>query len=90
MDITLIVKDNCAACRRVERLLRKLVGGEKNIFFSVVNINETTTLKTQICPAIFINQELYSYGDIEPEKLVSYLRKKFEGGACSDAIYKSN
>ena len=90
MDITLIVKDKCAACIRVERLLKKLVGGQKDIIFSVVNIKESTTLKTQICPALFVNQELYSYGDIEPEKFASYLRKKFEGGACNFTVYKSN
>jgi hypothetical protein len=90
MDITLIVKDSCAACRRAERFLRKLVSGRTEIILSVININEATNLRTQICPAIFINQELYTYGDIEPEKFAAYLRKKYEEGGCNFDLHKSN
>lgn len=90
MDITLIVKDNCTACIRVERVLRKMTNGQKKITLSVINIKDSTTLKTQICPALFINQELYSYGDIEADKFAAYLKKQFEEGACSRNIIKSN
>lgn len=90
MDITLIVKDKCAACARVERVLRKLLAGRKDIILNVINIKDTTTLKAQICPAVFINQELYTYGDIEADKFSAYLRKKYEEGGCNFAVYKSN
>lgn len=90
MDITLIVKDNCAACIRVERVLRKLVGSQKEIIFSVININYAANIKTQICPALFVNKELYSYGDIEPDKFAAHLKKQFQEGACSRTNNKSN
>jgi hypothetical protein len=90
MDITLIVKDNCAACVRVERVLRKLVDGQEDIILSVLNINDAGNLKTQICPALFVNKELYSYGDIEADKFAAHLKKQIEKGACKNAVYKSN
>ena len=90
MDITLIVKDNCDACGRVERVLRKFVCGHKDIILSVINIKDATPLKTQICPALYVNQELYTYGDIEAEKFAAYIKKQFENGACYNALYKSN
>lgn len=90
MELTLIVKDNCAACLRVERVLRRMINGHKKINLSVINIKDATTPKAQICPALFVNQELYSYGDIEADKFAAYLKKQFEEGACSQTINKSN
>lgn len=90
MDLTLIVKDNCVACVRVERILRKLINGQKEIILSVINSKNTTSLKTQICPALFVNQELYSYGDINEEKFSAFLKKRYEEGAFSRAVHKSN
>ena len=58
MDLTLIVKDNCSACSRVELALRNLANSNKDILFSVINIKDYKEFKTQIVPALFINQEL--------------------------------
>lgn len=90
MDLTLIVKDNCNACVRVERALQTLANQKKEILLSVINIRDLTIPKTQICPALFVNQELYSYGDFNEDKLIAYLQKQYEQGACKNAIYKSN
>jgi alkyl hydroperoxide reductase subunit AhpF len=90
MDLTLIVKDNCNACARVELALRNLAYSNKEIMFSVINIKDSKEFKTQIVPALFVNQELYSYGDINDTKLLAYLKKQFEQGACNRAVYKSN
>ncbi|MDZ7625985.1 MAG: hypothetical protein U5J96_16255 [Ignavibacteriaceae bacterium] len=70
--------------------MRKLVGGQKDIILSVINVNDATNLKAQICPALFVNQELYTYGDIEADKFAAYLKKQYEKGACNNALYKSN
>ena len=90
MDLTLIINDNCDTCTRVEKILRKLINGQKEIILSVINIKNTTSLKTQICPALFVNQELYSYGDINEEKFSAFLKKQYKEGAFSRAVYKSN
>lgn len=90
MDLTLIVKDNCNACLRVEKALIKLADKRKEIILTVINIKDLPQPKTQICPALFVNQELYSYGDFNEDKLIAYLQKQYENGACKNAVYKSN
>ncbi len=90
MNLTLIVKDNCNACLRVERALKALAKNRKEIILSVLNIKDISNPKTHICPALFVNQELYSYGDINEDKLIAYLQKQYENGACKNAVYKSN
>jgi len=90
MDLTLIIKDNCAACVRVERAIRKLSSRKKEILLTVVNIKDLVFPTAQICPALFVNQELYSYGDINEEKLLDYLNKQYKEGACKRVLYKSN
>ncbi|MFZ1518728.1 MAG: hypothetical protein WAU11_08130 [Ignavibacteriaceae bacterium] len=90
MDLTLIVKDNCNTCARVERALHTLVSEKKEILLSVINIKDLSIPKTQICPALYVNQELYSYGDFNEDKLIAYLQKQYEQGACKNAVYKNN
>lgn len=90
MNLTLIIKDNCVACKRVEKALENLAKKHKDIILSVINIKDLTYPRTQICPALFVNQELYSYGDFNEDKLIAYLQKQYEKGACNNAIYKSN
>ncbi|HSW54831.1 MAG TPA: hypothetical protein VLH59_07060 [Ignavibacteriaceae bacterium] len=90
MDLTLIIKDNCTACARVEKALKVLAGGKKEILLSVINIKDLTNPENHICPALFINQELYSYGDINEEKLIKYLYEQYKIGACNRVVYKSN
>jgi hypothetical protein len=90
MDLTLVVKDNCTACFRVEKALKNLAKGRNEILLSVINIKDLTVSKTHICPALYVNHELYSYGDFNKDKLITYLTKLYEQGACKNAIYKSN
>ena len=90
MDLTLIVKNNCDACTRVERVIENLAKRKKEILLSVINIKDIEKPITPIVPALFVNQELYSYGDINEEKLLVYLNKLYEEGACNRDVYKSN
>lgn len=90
MDLTLIIKDNCIACLRVEKALMSLAEKREEIILSIINIKDITNPKTQICPALYVNQELYSYGDFNEDKLIAYLQKQYDNGACKNAVYKSN
>jgi hypothetical protein len=67
-----------------------LVSEKKEILLSVLNIKDLSIPKTQICPALYVNQELYSYGDYNEDKLIAYLQKQYEQGACKNAVYKNN
>ncbi|WP_337865548.1 hypothetical protein [Ignavibacterium sp.] len=90
MDITLIVKDNCQACLRVELVLKSLAERKKEIILTVVNIKDLSNPKAVICPALFVNQELYSYGDINEEKLLIFINQQYKKGACSRGLYQTN
>jgi len=90
MDLTLIVKNNCDACTRVEGVIKNIAKGKKEISLSVINIEDLSAPKTQIVPALFVNQELYSYGDINEEKLLVYLEEEYENGACNRTVFKNN
>lgn len=90
MDLTLIVKDNCVACARVEKVLINLAVRHKEILLSVINIKLLKKNTTLICPALYVNQELYSYGDFDEGKLIAYIQNLYEKGACKNAVYKSN
>jgi hypothetical protein len=90
MDLTLIVKNNCDACTRVVRVIRNLAKRKKDISLSVINIKDIEKPITPIVPALFVNQELYSYGDINEEKLLVYLKEKYKKGACNRNDYKRN
>jgi hypothetical protein len=90
MDLTLIVKNNCDACTRVVRVIRNLAKRKKDISLSVINIKDIEKPITPIVPALFVNQELYSYGDINEEKLLVYLKEEYKKGACNRNDYKRN
>jgi len=90
MDLTLIIKDNCNACNRVEQALKEFSKKRNEILFSVINIKDIKNSKTQIVPSLYINQKLYSYGDINEQKLADYLNNEIEKGACKNFDYKSN
>jgi glutaredoxin len=90
MDLTLIVKNNCDACVRVESAIKNLAKSIKAISLSVINIKDIEKPITPIVPALFVNQELYSYGDINEGKLLEYLKEEYKKGACNRNDYKRN
>jgi len=90
MDLTLIVKNNCDGCTRVEGVIKNIAKGKKEILLSVINIKDIEKPITPIVPALFVNQELYSYGDINEGKLLVYLKEEYKKGACNGNDYKRN
>lgn len=74
MHLTLVITSGCETCKRVEEQLKKLAVQNKNIILSVVNRNDYRRRGIVIVPALLINDELYSYGDLDEEKLLARLR----------------
>lgn len=68
LNFDLIVADNCCACVRVEKELRKY-SEEVSFIYLKISSQEFTPYKTTIVPALFINGKLFSYGDIDLNKL---------------------
>jgi len=64
MNITLFITDNCLSCLRVENQIRKLLRNWKEINMLVEDIKKVNSNGIIIAPAVFVNDELYSYGDL--------------------------
>ncbi len=74
MNITLFITDNCLSCQRVENQLKELLGDRKEINFLVEDIKKVNSNGIIIAPALFIDDELYSYGDLDEEKFLERLK----------------
>ena len=73
MNITLFITENCLSCRRVENQLIELLNNRKEISLLVENIKKVNSNGIIIAPALFIDDELYSYGDLDEEKFIERL-----------------
>lgn len=73
MTLTLFVTDNCKACERVKNQLYKLLAERKDIPLLIENINLKKSKNIVIVPALYVDEELYSLGDINEEKFLKRL-----------------
>jgi len=78
MKLSLIVTEDCAACKRAETSLRKLINRYNGAAFEVININEYNGNSIAIVPALLINEEIFSFGEIEENKLLKILSNSFK------------
>ncbi|KAB2846009.1 MAG: hypothetical protein F9K45_02780 [Melioribacteraceae bacterium] len=73
MLLTLVINDNCKSCVRAEKDLQDLAVQYPSILLRIVNINSFYEKKVAITPALFLNEELFSYGDIDKSKLIAII-----------------
>ena len=73
MNITLFITDNCLSCQRVENQIKELLRNRKEINLLVEDIKKVSSKGIIIAPALFIDDELYSYGDLDEEKFLERL-----------------
>ena len=70
MNITLFVTKNCPACKRVKSQIELLLGNRKDINITIEDLQQTRPEGIVIVPALFIDDELYSYGEIDEVKFM--------------------
>ena len=70
MNITLFVTKNCPACKRVKSQVEWLLVNRKDINITIEDLQETRPEGIVIVPALFIDHELYSYGEIDEVKFM--------------------
>ena len=73
MNITLFVTKKCNSCDRVRALLEKISTERKSIRLYIEDIKTASSKGIVIVPALFIEDELYAYGDIDEEKFLERL-----------------
>lgn len=73
MNITLFITDNCLSCQRVENQLKELLKNKKEINLLIEDIKKVNSNGIIIAPAVFVDDKLYSYGDLDEEKFLERL-----------------
>jgi predicted thioredoxin/glutaredoxin len=78
MTLRLIVTKNCNTCKRAEILLKQFTSRDENLNLIITDINDFKKAGIVIVPALFVEDELYCYGDIDDKKLVSKIAETRE------------
>ncbi|MBI1938967.1 MAG: thioredoxin family protein [Ignavibacteriales bacterium] len=73
MYLKLIISSNCAACERAKKQLQRIQTDNPKIKVEIIHINLFKDRSIFITPALLLNNELFSYGDIDENKLLSRL-----------------
>lgn len=73
MYLKLIISYNCAACERAKKQLQKIQADNPKIKVEIIHRNLLKDRRIFITPALLLNNELFSYGDIDESKLLSRL-----------------
>ncbi len=75
MNLTLVITNNCSSCKRVEANMKLFAAQNENINLMVVNLNDVKYKGIIIVPALLIEDELFTYGDIDEKKLLNKLKQ---------------
>ena len=73
MNIKLIVTENCSTCRRTAKQLKDFVHGRKDVNLLVTADCDDSPVPIFIFPALFVEDELFSYGEVNLDKLDNFL-----------------
>ncbi len=83
MTLTLFITDECQACARVKKQVAEIAKKNKNLYLQVENIKDYPKNNLLIVPALYIEDELYAYGDINENRLMKRIKIK-ENGLCKN------
>ena len=73
--LVIYTAENCPTCQRVVESAKELANGVPNVELTIKNIKDCDR-KITIVPAVFINQNLFCYGDFDKQKLSELIRKQ--------------
>jgi alkyl hydroperoxide reductase subunit AhpF len=76
MKLSLVITQNCSTCLRAEKAVRDIKINHTEISFNIVNVNDYKGKAIMIVPALLIDDELFSYGDIDEVKLLSRISEQ--------------
>ncbi|MBS3944990.1 MAG: hypothetical protein KGZ42_05790 [Melioribacter sp.] len=76
MILTLVVSDNCEACDRAKIVIEEIRKKHPCLIIETININQYINRKLSITPALLIDHKLFSYGDINQNRLLNKINKE--------------
>lgn len=71
MNITLLISNHCPTCKKAIEQLYNLKSEYPQITTKTLDVKLFGDKRIVITPAWIINNELYSYGEIDKEKFIS-------------------
>lgn len=71
MEILLLITNHCNACARAREQLKDIQSNNPEINADIRHINSFEDKRIFITPAWIVNGELFAYGDIDRDKLIS-------------------
>jgi len=75
MTVKLYTAKHCTTCLRVEKKLRNLLQDKSGIILQIEDIEKSSEKNIMIIPALFVDDELLFYGDIQSHILLQRLNK---------------
>ncbi len=73
MTIHLFITNHCCTCNRVRDDIEKLAEHNKNVQVIISDIAKEQNPKVAIVPALFVDDELYAYGEFDLNKFQKLL-----------------
>jgi len=76
MTLTLFITDKCPACARVKKQVADITKKSNDLNLQIENIKDYPKKNLLIVPALYIEDELYAYGDINEKRLLKRIKVK--------------
>lgn len=77
IKIILYIVRDCPACKRALKILNYFVNRTSNLILITRLVSELKNNSVPIVPAVFVEEELFSIGEVNTERLAVYLAEKF-------------
>ena len=72
IKLCVYISSNCGACKRVVKILEEFSNSNSGVQLRIIDIKDTVK-RISIVPAIFLNDKLYSLGDVNKSELKKYI-----------------
>lgn len=74
MEFTLIISDNCESCERAKKTITEVLQNNSSINLKTIHQENFSSKPILITPALIIDDVLFSYGDIDTDKLFKKIK----------------
>lgn len=71
MQLKLIISEDCDACVRAKKVLETIMLDNPLLSLQTIHIDSFRVRRIAVTPAILIDDKLFSYGDIDRQKLLN-------------------
>ncbi len=75
VSIVVYITEKCEACKRVVTQVDSISKKNKNFSYKIDNIKDSNK-KVVVVPAVFVENELFCYGEFENKSLLKFITKK--------------